>query len=357
MFYLSIHGGNSNFDVIAFNENCEILGRGHRSGIDNCFEPQQTVLRHISEAVIECVVDLYSLGFSGRFECVYYCMVAKSNLLKECFLQIGYDIGEYIFLEEPFCYLLAGGLTETGGVALASTGSCAAFCSGRNDLLITGGYGIPVGDEGSSAYIGIRGINMVTRAIGGWGEKTILYDFLCESLGNNTAHVDTVRLLQLLYPENNYARRLIYVKFAQQVVRAAGCGDAVAVSILEEAGELMARQTLCAYRLYLSGARGTQNDICMNHRGREQGIVDLSFDRSAHGNQTPGVYVCGSTWKNNPIMLNAFQSFVSRCLPEARCIETKRAAVYGGFVCFLLETYGNSALKEAAVQLDALQEA
>ena len=83
-------------------------------------------------------------------------------------------------------------------------------------------------------------------AIGGCGEKTILYDFLCESLGNNTAHVDTVRLLQLLYPENNYARRLIYVKFAQQVVRAAGCGDAVAVSILEEAGELMARQK---YRL------------------------------------------------------------------------------------------------------------
>lgn len=182
MFYLSIHGGNSNFDVIAFNEKCEILGRGHSSGFDNCFEPQQTVLRHISEAVVECVVDLYSYGFNGRFECAYCCMVDRRNLLKECFLQIGYDVGEYVLLSEAYSYLLAGSLTETGCVALSSTGSCAAFCNGRNDCLITGGYGIPVGDEGSSAYIGIRGINMVTRSIGGWGEKTVLYDFLCESL-------------------------------------------------------------------------------------------------------------------------------------------------------------------------------
>lgn len=344
MFYLSVHGGGSKIEILAFNEKCEILGRGCSGGINNYFEPYQSILQHISEAIVQCVLSLYSYGFTGQFECAYCCLVGRPSDLQECFLQVGYEIKEYVLLPEQYCYLLAGSLSETGCVALSGTGSCTAYYNGRDDFLVTGGYGTPIGDDGSSTYIGIRGINMVTRAIGGWGEKTILYDFLCESLGRSEDRVDTVRLVQILYPEGTLNRRPIYTAFSRQVVRAASCGDQVAISVLTEAGELMARQMLSAYRLYQMGARGIQNLIYIYMQAREQGLVDLCFDRAQ---SAPDIYACGSTWSGNPVMYRAFTAYVKQYLPDARCIAAERTAVYGGLVYFAIERYGRADFKKA----------
>lgn len=101
------------------------------------------------------------------------------------------------------------------------------------------------------------------------GERKRFYMIFCANLWGITLLMwIRCRLLQLLYPENNYARRLIYVKFAQQVVRAAGCGDAVAVSILEEAGELGKADAVRIPPLFIGSAGNAERYLYESSRTR-----------------------------------------------------------------------------------------
>lgn len=182
------------------------------------------------------------------------------------------------------------------------------YCNGINNILHLGGYGTPVGDDGSGAWIGIKGINAVTRYLAGWGVQTSLKDRLFEYLDiTDKPH----SFLSALYPTDKSTRSL-YAKFAKIVGQEADLGDIVAFNIVKEAGILMGEQ--------LVGVTKTQY-------GENAIFDDLQIN----------VFCCGGAWKCSQHMFNAFTAHVKSVIPHAQCYLGKFDPVVGGVIQFMLD--------------------
>ncbi len=72
---------------------------------------------------------------------------------------------------------------EPGIVLVAGTGSIALGRSSSGALLRAGGWGEPLGDEGSGFWIGMEGLRAVTRASDGRDPETSLTGAILEALG------------------------------------------------------------------------------------------------------------------------------------------------------------------------------
>lgn len=303
MINLSVDGGGSKINILAFDEKYRLLGYGTGAGINTRFDSIENIYTHIENAFCEC-----AKGFYGKhIDNIYCTMVSGCQTFKDILDKLEYTCGSFIRLPEGYTYLLAGGLTETGYVALAGTGSGAVYCNGLNNMLHLGGYGTPIGDDGSGSWIGIRGINAVTRYLAGWGDYTVLKDKLFEYLGVK----DNQGFLSALYPSDKSTRSL-YARFTKFVGEAADSGDAVALGIVKEAGILMSEQII--------------------------GLLKTQYK----GSEIPGyrifnIFACGGAWKCSNFMFDSFNAHLKSIVPNVQCSFGKFDPVVGGVVQSILD--------------------
>ncbi len=307
MINLTVDGGGTKINVVAFDENYRMLGYGKGNGINSNYETKENVYEHIHNALKSCMQNIEC----KEIETVYCTMVANDNMFKLVIENMGYVIKNFMSLEEGYTYLLAGGLTDKGYVALSGTGSGALYCNGKNNTLHLGGYGIPVGDDGSGSWIGIKGINAVTRALSGWGEETTLKDRFLEYFNITEARYS---VLNALYPKDRSTRAL-YAKFAELVGKEADSGDGVALNIIKEAGVLMGKQVI-----------GVVN-IQRKNRQILSSLDELNID----------IFACGGAWKCSKHMFDAFKQNVIACIPHANCYVSKFDPIVGGIIFNMIE--------------------
>lgn len=170
--------------------------------------------------------------------------------------------------------LSAAGIFGDGMLALCGTGAT-VFARTGDKKIAAGGYGAAVSDEGSGYYIGRSALIAAIRDTEGRGEHTALSDLIAEELGFDGRERLREAIFSI-YGKKDVSPVASVARLVPTVIKAAGRNDAVAVSILEEAGELLGRQLI-----YLISANGLPTDL--------------------------PVTVSGSVWRGNPVLFDKFR--------------------------------------------------
>lgn len=144
------------------------------------------------------------------------------------------------FAGEAALALAAGGVRGPGGAVVSGTGSLAAARSEAGELVVVGGWGAVMGDEGSAYAIGRASLRAVARAADGRGPATVLTDYLVARVGGHGAR----SLIDWVYHPATSRRDI--AALAAVTDQAAEAGDEVAAHILRRAGEALAFQAATA---------------------------------------------------------------------------------------------------------------
>ncbi|NLS00584.1 N-acetylglucosamine kinase [Rhizobium sp. P38BS-XIX] len=112
-----------------------------------------------------------------------------------------------------------------GAIVIAGTGSIGlGLVEGRQ--LRVGGYGFPISDEGSGAYLGLKAVQLALRANDGREQKTALLAEMMQRFQNEP--MEAVAWM-------DRASATDYATFAPMVLRHADQGDAIARRIVQSA--------------------------------------------------------------------------------------------------------------------------
>ena len=280
-YYLGADGGGTKLNLILFDENYHLVSKSTSGSVNHFYFDISIVRQHIEEAIAELLKPFN--GEHIKVEEALGVFMGPVKLFNEC-LAAAMDVPTFRNGDEGYMYLLAGGLTDKGGCALLGTGDGAIYINGKDDIHHCGGYGSYMGEDGSGWWIGNRGMFAAVQQIDNWGPKTLLTPYLFEYLKVD----DKRKLIPAVYsnPDGTHVYTMI-ANFARWVGRAAHEGDTVALSILHEAGELMAKKMIGCYTI--------------NHA-----------DPKTHP-----IYACGGAWKAHPIMLEACNQYMAEYMPDA----------------------------------------
>jgi len=276
--YLAIDSGGTKVQAILYDEHLhpiQISRVGSMRDNTTCedlirqnMEQLRDELCLTPETVIECISGV---GVSGD-------MVT--------FLQESCQVRSVDYLNEGIVALNAACIFGDGIQTLAGTGSnCTAKYGER--FIFCGGYGAWISDAGSGYWIGREAINAGIADYEGYGERTILTDYVAEHFGRNRERYSEI--VSSIYGNEQISPAAQIASCAQPVSKAAKEGDKVALSILAAAGKVLGDQTTALIR-------------------REQ-IPD----------EVP-VTISGSVWRSHRILFDTYQECI-RAQASARPIK------------------------------------
>jgi glucosamine kinase len=130
---------------------------------------------------------------------------------------------------------------QDGGIIIVGTGSIGWGRIGQREFRV-GGWGFPISDEGSGAWIGLAALRNVQWAFDGMIGWTTLLQTIFSRFGRDPHHI--VRWMHAALPRD-------YAALAPIVVSHASSGDAVALALMREAAgciERMAKR-LCDHNV------------------------------------------------------------------------------------------------------------
>ena len=201
--------------------------------------------------------------------------------------------------------LAAAGIFGDGILALCGTGATVFARRGEN-AYVAGGYGAAVADEGSGYYVGRAALIAAIRDSEGRGEHTLLTKLLPAHFGFSGPQELRAAIFSIYgKPEKSPAAHV--AGCAPVVVTAAAQGDAVAATILTEAGRLLGQQTR-----YLIEANRLPDDLPLA--------------------------LSGSMWRGNPILFNAFRDVVLAQCPSRAIVLPRLEPVLGVLARHIYET-------------------
>jgi len=301
---IAADGGGTGLRIIAFGDDLKLVSRSGSGPVNPNFESIGKITDNMAEAAKILAADL---GGGCKITNIYAAIVGPAGLFCEIFKR---ELGEcalgaaFHTISEARSHILAASLGDTGGVALAGTGSGAIYCS-RGDVIHIGGYGVPVGDEGSGAWIGIQGMAAAIRYISGWGEKTALAGRLCEYL-----KVTPDSITGALY-KKDVSQRDLFAGFCPCVAECERAGDAAAREIIHSAGKNMGLQMAAALKKAGIGA-----------------------------GEAPVIYASGGAWKGTPYMMEAMRETICGAYPGAVCRHGMFDPVMAGVIRHIFDKTG-----------------
>ncbi|MCL2816280.1 MAG: hypothetical protein FWD23_16930 [Oscillospiraceae bacterium] len=306
---LSVDGGGTSLRIVAFDDDLNLLARGGSGAVNPNFESGQKIRENIFEALAELAAGL---GKNFKICRVYKTMVGSGGLFGELFENFTRELGlagdmDICDISESRSHLLAASLGDAGGVALAGTGSGAIYCAGGKTIHL-GGCGIPVGDEGSGAWIGIQAMSAAFRHIYGWGEETQLTLKLYEYLGCVPPEAPTGALYR-----KEVSQRGLFAGFCKYAAACERAGDKAARKIIYSAGENMGLQMISAVK-----------------KAEAAGLIDTK-------KEPPAIYASGGAWKGTPYMFETMAKTVQNEYPKALCANGLFDPVIAGVISFIFE--------------------
>lgn len=157
-----------------------------------------------------------------------------------------------------------------GLCAVAGTGSVATGVASNGDTARSGGWGTPISDEGSGAWIGIQALREVLRFCDGYGRDEPIYQDIREHFGAASFDALPKILSQKSLTEIAGVARLIMDK--------ADAGEAYCLSLIEEAA---AHVSMIAHSVYdkLSFKEEKSVDVVMAGSLFKCGAFRRTFER------------------------------------------------------------------------------
>lgn len=296
-FYLAFDGGGSKCCAILYNETGP-LGYGRAGGTNTNF----TSLEDCRSNIASCLDQVLAGYEPPVIEAVHAVLVGPKDALTEALFARA-EIGRLTILEEGRAGLLAGAMRRSGVVALSGTGSDAFYVSADGDHEMVGGLGAILGDQGSGSLIGQKALRAALAYQEGWGRKTLLLPLLHEEWGLT----DKWELVHAVYGSEASFRKV--ASFVPVAAKAARLGDPVALSLFEEAGGVMAVQTLALLRR-VKIPKDAYTCVC-----------------------------CGGAWKAHPAMYAAFVKRMGEGAPDMRVQKPVFEHVMAGVVANALERF------------------
>jgi len=276
MNYFALDGGGTKTYAMCYSDDMRLLGVGQGGGMNTNFEPMDAVREHLAKALDDC------LKASGvhDLQAAYLAGPGPHDLIREMLNErVPVADNTKYSLGEALGGVYAGLCSNTGLSALSGTGSNVGYIVKGQYGGSAGGWGAFIGDEGSGCWIGTRGIQAAIAGHDHWGPKTVLEDMLMERWKLEDLHGVIPRVFL------GRAMRVEVSPVSHMVSDAAHQGDEVAIQILKDAGEILARQTRAMIR--------TRN-------------VPLD---------TPIVTI-GSAWKSDPVMFRSFTDHIHEEFPD-----------------------------------------
>jgi N-acetylglucosamine kinase-like BadF-type ATPase len=313
---LSADGGGTSLRIVAFGDSIDFIAESLSHSVNPNFEDAGKISENMREAA-----DSLFAGLSGDYEIqnIYATIVGDAGVFREILTQrSGKSAGSANFynIPEAHSHLFAASLSSKGGIALSGTGSGAIYCDGEKTVHL-GGIGIPVGDEGSGASIGIRGMSAAVKHINGWGEETLLAEKLYAYLNVPPPGPVTGALYK-----KNINQRSLFAGFCPYVAECERAGDRAAKKIIHSAGRDMGLQMISAIK------RAKAKNILAEH-------------------ENPVIYASGGAWKGTPYMLEVMDETIRGEYPGAVCQNGLFDPVIGGAVKFIFDRTGKREISNA----------
>lgn len=205
---------------------------------------------------------------------------------------------EIVFRNELQPALATALIMGDGTILLAGTGNGIHTCRNK-ETLCSGGWGAALGDDGSGYDIGRHAFRAIMHAYEEQAPATALTALLCERYGTENPW-DAV--FSIYAPDAAVSPVTAIASFCPAVGQAAQAGDAVAQSILREAGQALGRQ-------YLHH---------LHHFGLPTGLPTT---------------VSGSVWKGNPLYAESVLSVILEKIPDFALRPPLVEPVVGSVLC------------------------
>lgn len=188
--------------------------------------------RHVAQAVAAAFADAgVSLPAPGRIALGLGLAGASVAEQRAAFLALDPGYAACVLDTDAVTQLIGAHGGQPGVVVAAGTGSVAAarYTDGR--VRLAGGWGFPVGDEGSGAWLGLRAMQRAQTVLDGRAAANPLSAAVLAAAGPEPAAVQAWCA---------HAGQHAYAQLAPLVFEAAGRGDAFADALLQEAADQLA---------------------------------------------------------------------------------------------------------------------
>jgi glucosamine kinase len=226
-YYLGVDGGGTGCRARLEASDGTVLGQGisgpatTRIGID---EAWQSIMRAADAALEEA-------GFGLGHQAKIYMGVGLAGLSRkgalEALLAIPHSFKAIDFISDGLAACLGAHSGRDGAIVIAGTGSIGlGFVQGRD--LRVGGYGFPISDEGSGAYLGLKAVQHALRAQDGRTEATALLHEVMQRFDNDP--IEAVAWM-------DRATATDYATLAPMVLRHADQGDQAARRLVQAAAD------------------------------------------------------------------------------------------------------------------------
>lgn len=293
-YNLAVDCGGSKVTAILYDDAFSPLASCRVGSTRRTSTPPEIITRNARELVEK-------LSLAGKRIRLFGCCDGGlyEELSRQCCVE------KYVSYGELDAGLAAGGCGGDGYLALAGTGAT-FFCRRGTEVLVSGGYGSLVADEGSGYWIAREALGAAIRAQEGWGTATLLLDMLHEHFGKDKPFPSAV---MTLYNVPDVSPVAGVAACAPVVSHAAAAGDAIARNILRRAGSLLGQQMSALMK-------------------RKKLPMDLP------------VVISGSVWKGDPVIFSEF----SRVLRENGFAGEIRVPefepIVGFILCHWISCYG-----------------
>lgn len=231
-YFLGVDGGGTKTHVVIMNDATEVVGEGNAGPSNPLRVGIETAVSNIVKATDQAMdeagvlrVDLAAatLGLAG---------VRRADMkqsIKASFID-QVRVRRTTVITDAEIALFATTQGKPGLVVIAGTGSVCLGKNARGKMAIAGGWGPLAGDEGGGVGIAQSALHAVAKASDGRGIPTALSKSASEYFRASGPE----NLIVAIYSPQVDNTRI--AGFARYVVEAAHEGDAVATTILQEAG-------------------------------------------------------------------------------------------------------------------------
>ncbi len=273
MKYMAIDSGGTKVAAVLYDENFRLLGSARVGSMRSNTTSKELIEENVRQLLLQLQLtdgDPEGIAMISGIPDGDVCKKLREHV----------PVGKERWLGELELGLYAAEIFGDGILALSGTG-CTLFSQYQGHIGILGGYGAAVADEGSGYWIGRHAVQAAIKADEGRGEQTVLKELICAYLGREKLQ----DAIFSIYGKRDISPTACVASFAPLVTRAAGMGDAVALRILRDAGEVVGEQL---------------NALC-----RKESLPD----------DLP-VTVSGSVWRGHGAMYERFCEVVRQRTPD-----------------------------------------
>ena len=234
ILFIGIDGGGSKCRAIISNLDGKIIGRGI-GGPANPFYGMQRALNSIVEASQNAIKDagltneelnniIAGVGLAGvNLPTLYQNLQQWRHPFARLYLTTDMDIAN-----------IGAHDGQEGAVIIVGTGSC-GFINSSGTKTILGGYGFPIGDKASGAWMGLKAIEHTLLVLDGFYLDSLLALKVCEFFSASNGLALSEKLV------GRTSRQ--YAKIASLVFECADNGDNKAIDIVNEGLEYISKLT------------------------------------------------------------------------------------------------------------------